>query len=62
MLRRRDFNELNERFPDLQGRLREHSRIYQDDLKQQQKKAVKKISYLEKISDDVVEDMLYSMK
>ena len=61
-LKKKDFSEVVERFPDLYERLKEHSRTYKDDQKKQLKEAILRTSYIEKLSDQIVEEMLYTLR
>ena len=61
-LNKEDFTEVIERFPDLYGKLKNHSRRYQDNLKKQLKEAITRTSYIEKLSEDIIEEMVYTLK
>ena len=61
-LNKDDFTEVIERFPDLCGKLKQHSRRYQDNLKKQLKEAMTRTSYIEKLSEDIIEEMVYTLK
>ena len=61
-LNKDDFTEVIERFPDLYGRLKQHSRRYQDNLKRQLKEAITRTTYFEKLSEDIIEEMVYTLK
>ena len=61
-LNKDDFTEVIERFPDLYGKLKNHSRRYQDNLKKQLKEAITRTSYIEKLSEDIIEEMVYTLK
>ena len=61
-LKKKDFNEVVQRFPDFFEKLKQHSRLYQDDRKKQLTKAVRGTSYIEHFSDYIMEEMIYTLR
>ena len=61
-LKKKDFNEVVERFPDMFEKLKAHSRRYKDDQKTQLKEAIRRTSYIQTLSDEIVEEMLYTLR
>ena len=61
-LKKSDFNEVVDRFPDFYEKLKLHSRRYQDDLKKQLTTAIRRTSYIEPLSNEIVEEMLHTLR
>ena len=51
-----------ESFPGLTTKLRLHSRRYQDKMKQQRKEAMRRVEYFTSLTDEMIEEVVFSVK
>ena len=61
-LKKNDFSEIVERFPDFYEKLKQHARTYQDDLKKQLRAAIRCTNYTADLPDELVEEMIYTLR